>query len=241
MKLPPIVFEDESLIAFDKPSGLLIAPDRWDKNRENLMDLIHEKSPETFNVHRLDSETSGVLLCAKTKSALDKVSRQFEDQKVEKRYLAIVAGSPVDDETVVRRAIAEDYHVPGRMRLSSQYGKPSETTIKVITRWRGYALVEAFPKTGRTHQIRVHLVSIGCPVLADSLYGSAEGLLLSSIKRAYKHKGKDEERPLIGRLALHAQSLELTHPTTGEPLKIESPIPHDFEVSIKYLKRFAGL
>ena len=240
--LPPILFEDENILAFDKPSGLLVAPDRWEKERENLMDLIHQHlNPSFFNVHRLDAETSGVLLCAKTKPALDELSRQFENQKVEKQYLALVQGGLDDVEVRVQRSIGEDLRTPGKMRLSNQNGKPADTLFKEITRWRGYSLVEANPKTGRTHQIRVHLAFLSSPVLADRLYGSAEGLMLSTIKRAYKPKEKQLERPLIGRLALHAQRLTFAHPVSGTQISIESPLPHDFEVAIKYLKRFAGM
>jgi RluA family pseudouridine synthase len=240
--LPSILYEDESLIAFDKPSGLLVVPDRWDKDLTSLIQLIHEhRSPDIFNAHRLDRETSGVVLCAKTKSALDSLARQFESQGVEKRYVAITLGSPPEDEMVIKRAIAEDSYHPGKMRLSSAYGKPSETHVKILVRWRGYSLVGAFPKTGRTHQIRVHLASVGSPVVADSMYGDGKPFFLSEIKTKYKPKEDEPERPLMGRLALHAQSLQVRHPVTKEMIKIESSLPKDFEISIKYLKRFVGL
>lgn len=240
--LPPILFEDKYLIAFDKPSGLLVAPDRWNKDVESLMQMIHERiSPEIFNVHRLDKETSGVLLCAKTLEALRDVVAQFDAHTVGKRYLAITRGSPPEDEMTSTQALAEDRMHPGRMRGIASGGKPSETHLKVLIRWRGYALVEAWPKTERAHQIRVHLAMLRCPVLADSFYGGGEGLMLSDIKRRYKPKKNERERPLIGRLALHAQCLTLTHPIKRDILRIESPEPKAFRVAIKYLKEFAGL
>ncbi len=239
--LPPILFEDECLIAFDKPSGLLTVPDRWDKDLVSLIKLIHEKrSPDIFNAHRLDRETSGVLLCAKTKPALDELARQFEKQEVGKRYVAITLGTLPEEEMVIEKPIEEDRYTPGKMRTSHKYGKASETHVRMLVRWRGYSLVEAFPKTGRTHQVRVHLASCGCPVLVDSMYGDAKGLMLSDIKRAYKQKDEEPERPLIGRLALHAESLTVKHPATREMLTIHSPMPKAFEVAVKYLKRFAG-
>jgi RluA family pseudouridine synthase len=240
--LPPVLFEDEAIIAFDKPSGLLVAPEGGDVPRENLMDLVHQRLSQTiFNVHRLDRDTSGILLCAKTKPALDFLSGQFQDKSISKRYVAITLGSPLEDEILVNRHIGKDETNPGKMKLTRTYGKAAETLVRVITRFRGYALIEAFPKTGRTHQIRIHLQSLGSPILADPIYGDPEGLLLSAIKTKYKQKEDEPERPLIGRLALHAQTLEFIHPSTNEPFKIESELPHDFEVAIKYLKRFAGL
>ena len=98
--------------------------------------------------------------------------------------------------------------------------------------------MQSEPHTGRTHQIRVHLAHAGFPIVADVLYGDGRGLFLSQIKRGYK-QGRDPERPLIGRLALHARSLALRHPVPGAELRIESPLPHDFEVALKYLRRFA--
>jgi len=240
--IPEILYQDDDIIAFDKASGLLVAPDRWDKEEENLMDLIHRHvSPEIFNVHRLDRETSGVLLCSKNKATLDSLTGQFQSRTVQKRYIAITLGSPAADEMTIDLPLMEDPNNLGRMLAKKKQGKPSETQIRVLTRWRGYAWLEVFPITGRTHQIRVHLKAIGCPVIGDPFYGDGRGLFLSDIKRAYKYKEEEDERPLIGRLALHAESIEVRHPGSKELISIHSPIPKTFEVGIKYLKKFAGL
>jgi RluA family pseudouridine synthase len=238
----PILYQDDDLIAFDKPSGLLIAPDRWDKKQENLMDMIHQNiGADIFNVHRIDRETSGIVLCAKNKTSLDYLTGQFQARSVQKRYLAIVLGSPLSDEMTIDLPIMEDPSNPGVMMAKKKLGKPAETKICVITRWRGYSLLEAFPITGRTHQIRVHLKAIGCPVVGDPVYSDGRGLFLSEIKRAYKQKEEETERPLLGRLALHAEKIEIRHPKSKEMIAIKSPIPKQFEVSIKYLKKFVGL
>ncbi len=258
MPLPPIIFEDESLIAFDKPSGLLVAPDRWDKQRENLMGLVHAKFGHgVANVHRLDADTSGLLLCAKSKPALDFVSGQFQSKTVQKKYHAVVVVLPIDeamkvvapirdaagalpDAFLVDLALGEDDRQKGRMRVfKGRGGKDCATEFRTLERFGRFAFVECHPLTGRTHQLRVHLAAAGAPILNDPFYGAPEiKLLLSDLKRRYK--GRDEEKPMIARLALHASELTLTHPVTREPLTLTAPLPHEFEVALKYLRKFAG-
>lgn len=258
MSLPPILYEDDAMIAFDKPSGLLIAPDRWDKLRENLMALVHARFGHgVANVHRLDADTSGLLLCAKSKPALDFLSGQFQSKTVRKTYLALVVVLPSDEamkvvkpvrdesgmlpgEFTLELALGQDERQPGRMRVfKGRGGKPSVTDFRVLERFGKFALVECRPQTGRTHQIRVHLAAAGAPILNDPFYGNPEiQLLLSGLKRRYK--GREEEKPLINRLALHASELALTHPVSREPVTMHAPLPRDFEVALKYLRKFAG-
>lgn len=273
MPLPPIVFEDDTLVAFDKPSGLLVAPDRWDKSRENLMGLIHDHpryGHGVANVHRLDADTSGLLLCAKTKPALDFLSGQFQSKTVEKKYHAFVvllapehamkviapvrdAAGLLPDAFTVELSLGEDERQPGRMRVfKGRGGKECTTEFRTLERFRGsarptrgpmvgqgFAFVECRPLTGRTHQLRVHLAAAGAPILNDPFYGNPDiTLLLSDFKRGYK--GRDDEKPLLGRLALHASELTLKHPATREPFTLKAPLPHEFEVALKYLRKFAA-
>jgi RluA family pseudouridine synthase len=239
MALPPVIYEDEVLLAFDKPSGLLVAPDRWDKARPNLMALVHTQLGDGIaNVHRLDADTSGVLLCAKTKAALDSLSGQFQAKTAEKLYLALAVGPIAEAEFTVELALQADESRPGRMRVVKKKGKPSITSFTVRERFRGFSWIECRPRTGRNHQIRVHLAAAGHPILGDTFYGDATQLLLSALKRGYK--GRDEERPLIRRLALHASALVLTHPVTHERLTLTAPLPDEFTVALKYLRRFAA-
>ena len=244
MPLPPVLFEDDAVIAFDKPSGLLIAPDRRDKSRENLMELVHARwGPDTANVHRIDDETSGLVLCAKTKPALDFLSGQFQSKTVGKTYHAITVGLPATDEFTVDLVLKEDDAKPGRMCVVKKHGQASVTEFIVLEKYPqpagrpSFAYLECRPLTGRTHQIRVHLAATGTPVLNDPLYGDATPLLLSNLKRGYK--GRLDERPLIPRLALHAGALTFTHPVSREQQTITSPLPKDFEVALKYLRKFA--
>jgi len=244
MPLPPVLFEDDAVIAFDKPSGLLIAPDRWDKSRANLMDLVHEKmGHDTANVHRIDADTSGLVLCAKTKPALDFLSGQFQSKTVAKLYHAITVGLPASDEFTVDLVLKEDDAKPGRMCVVKKHGKASVTDFTVLEKYPqpaarpSFAYLQCRPQTGRTHQIRVHLAASGTPILNDPFYGNETQLLLSDLKRGYK--GRQDERPLLARLALHAGALTFTHPVTREKITVTAPLPKDFDVALKYLRKFA--
>jgi 23S rRNA-/tRNA-specific pseudouridylate synthase len=257
--LPDIIFEDETMVAFDKPCGLRVAPDRLDQTRENLMALVHAKlGQHVASVHRLDTDTSGVFLCAKSKPALDFLSGQFQSKTVEKVYLALVVplpseramklsvagvvrepGGGLPENFTVDHALDEDQHQQGRMRVSRKPGaKPSVTGFRVLERFGAFALLECQPFTSTLHQIRVHLAAVGAPVLNDSFYGDSEvKLLLSDLKRRYK--GRDDERPLIDRLALHASELTVKHPVTREPVTMRAALPKEFEVALKYLRKFS--
>lgn len=233
------LFEDDHLIAFDKPSGLLIAPDRFDKDAPNLMAWVHNTfGPGIFNVHRLDRDTSGVVLCAKTKPALDDLCLQFERGEVEKEYVALVRGSPLSAGGEINEPIAPDPNRPGRMKLL-RGGKPALTYYTVEQSFRTVSLLRLCPRTGRTHQLRVHLAHIGCPIVGDPWYGDGRPLLLSEIKRGYKPP-REGERPLLDRLALHAARLSFRHPGTGERKAIDAPLPLEMETALKQLRKWAS-
>ena len=241
MDMPPIVYEDDALIAFDKPSGLLTAPDRWDKTPGSLIDILHAGvSPEYFNVHRLDKETSGLLLFAKSKEWVRMVSAAFESGGVSNLYVALVRGAPREGKGTITVPIATDQNVPGKMVATmSQTGRMCETAYEVVQQWRGYALVHVWPLTGRTHQIRVHLASIGCPIVCDPVYGTLEPIRLSELKPDYKFKSGHDELPLLDRLALHSHQISLMHPLTGQRITLEAPLPKPFAIAIKKLTRWA--
>ena len=246
-----ILHIDEAVVAFNKPAGLLIAPDRWDKQREHLVGLlqlaIRSQRPWVVehgiaylaNVHRLDATTSGVVLFARSREALAKLARQFGERHPAKVYTALVLGDYPEDEPVVDWPIAPHPVTPGLSVIDAS-GKPALTRFTVLTRFRGYTLVRAEPETGRQHQIRVHLKAVGCPLVGDPQYGPGTPLLLSRIKRSYRMK-PEGERPLIGRPALHAESITVEHPLTGQPLTITAPWPKDLTIGVKYLRQFAGL
>lgn len=259
MPLPPVIFEDDVLIVFDKPGEMPVVPGRTDPKRESLMPLIRAKFGDTIaNVHRIDADASGLFLCAKTKPALDFLSGQFQAKTVTKKHLALVVVVPVEramkvlapvrdaagglpEAFAVDVAIGEDERQKGRMRVfRGQGGKDSVTEFRVLERFGRFAWIECRPLTGRPHQLRVHLAAAGAPILNDTFYGDPEiKLLLSDLKRGYK--GRDEEKPMLSRLALHASELILVHPVTRASLTLVAPLPHEFEIALKYLRKFAAM
>jgi RluA family pseudouridine synthase len=244
---PPLLYRDPHFLAIDKPAGLPSVRERWTDDESafvKVWDLLKAEDAEARKprvVHRLDKETSGVLLFATSLEAARALSRQFRDREVEKRYLAIVLGTPPEDDGTIEVRIDEVPKKPGRMRVVAKKGRETVTDWTVLERFRGYALLEVRPKTGRTHQIRVCLQHLGYPLLVDPAYGGGEGFFLSQVKRKYKAKKDRPELPLIGRVSLHAAGIALPHPVTGEPVRIEAEPPKDFELALKYLRRFREL
>ncbi|MDB6053419.1 MAG: Pseudouridine synthase [Verrucomicrobiales bacterium] len=246
----PILFEDEALLALEKPSRLLTSPDRYDPNRPNLMKLLHKdlernapwvrprKLTYLMNAHRLDFETSGIILLAKNKPALVFLADLFGSEKPYKRYMAMVAGNGPVDEFTVDKALSPHPVRLGEMKIDDKNGKKSKTLFKVVEKFRGFSLVECVPLTGRTHQIRIHLKAHGTPILGDTVYGGPP-LMLSSIKRDFRLKPRKTENALMARVALHATELRITSPATNTEVTIQSELPKDFRVALKYLRMFA--
>ena len=244
-----VLFVDDAMMVLNKPSGLLCVPDRWDRTRENLIGLliagIKAQAPWTrrlgisyiANAHRIDCDTSGVFVMSKTREALSALISQFRHRTVTKTYLAMVRGSLPSPNVVCNEPILPDSRRLGLATINAK-GRPSTTRFELVESFRGVSLVRAFPETGRLHQVRVHLKALGCPIVADVDYGDGAPLLLSAVKRKYKSSGR-EERPLLGRMALHAESVRLLHPVTGNPLTIEAPMPRDFKATVTQLRRIA--
>lgn len=233
-----IIFEDDDLIVLNKPSGLLVLQDRYDPKIPSLQALLREKYDCVYTVHRIDKETSGLVVFAKTSNAHRSLNAQFERRETEKTYWAICTGEPKEEKGTIDLPISEDLKTKGKMRIDNREGKPSVTGYEVIERFSGYTYIEAKPETGRTHQIRVHLNSIGLPILGDRKYGGGEGLYLSTIKASYRSTG--EEKPLLSRAALHASRISITHPTTIVRQNFEAPLPKDMRIALNYLRKFRG-
>ncbi len=236
MKLE-ILYEDSNLIAFNKPSGLLTIPDRFDAEKPCLLRYAERQvGYKLFTVHRLDRDTSGIICFAKNENTHRHLSLQFEHRLVEKYYRTIVHGTTSALEGRIETAIAENMSKRGSMMVVKK-GKPALTTYFVEQSWGHFSLMKVRIHTGRTHQIRVHLQFIGTPVICDTLYGSESEIFLSTIKKGYKlSKDSIEERPIISRLALHACEL-VFQDEMEQTIKIEAPLPKDMSAFIKQLDK----
>jgi RluA family pseudouridine synthase len=248
----PVLWEDDDLLALDKPASLLVSPDHHDPDRPSLMTLLHagiERGAPwakerglvyLMNAHRLDIATSGVLLLARNKPALVSLANQFGAAKPHHTCLALVRGSKTEDSFATDAALAPHLLQTGVMRVDTKTGKPARTEFTVRERFpaAGCLLLECRPFTHRPHQIRVHLKHLRLPIIGDQIYGGPP-LLLSSLKSDYRLKPGQTERPLISDVALHSEQLRIAHPVTGVETKITAPLPKDLAVALKYLRRYA--
>jgi 23S rRNA pseudouridine955/2504/2580 synthase/23S rRNA pseudouridine1911/1915/1917 synthase len=238
-----ILYRDDALICVDKPAGIPVIPDRRPKGPTAVEICRAMLAPEGLRprpVHRLDKYTSGVLMLALTKKATQPLGELFEERRVSKVYLAVVRGVPFPREGVVDAPIGPDRRKVSRMVVDPAGGKTAVSRYRTLNAWRGYALVEVRPETGRTHQIRVHLAHIKNPILCDPLYGGGEAFHLSTIKPDYRIGRGKRERPIIKRLALHAAELAFTSPATGREVVVRSPMPQDLEILRQKIDKFAG-
>lgn len=230
-----IVFENDDFVAINKPAGLLTIPDR-DQSERSLKELLINKYGSIFTVHRLDKDTSGLVIFAKNEASHKFFSRLFEERKIEKFYLGVVHGSPENKEGMIDAPIAEHGVNKGMMTVNRN-GKPSQTSYEVLESNPHYSLVSFQLHTGRTHQIRVHSKNIGHPLACDPLYGDGKPLLLSSIKKRFKlSKHDDEERPMISRLALHSYKLNFTN-ENNERIELVAEMPKEFRALMQQLQK----
>lgn len=231
-----IIFENDDFVAVSKPSGLLTIPDRHDNELASLSGMLKKKYGHIYTVHRIDRDTSGLVIFAKNEVMHKYLSQLFESRDVEKYYLGLVNGDLPLPEGSVNAGIMEHPVQRGKM-VTNAKGRPSLTDYAVEEAFGVYSLVRFRIHTGRTHQIRVHMKHLGHPIAVDELYGTATPVLLSAIKKKFRlGKFTEEERPLLQRLALHAWKLKFTGPN-GETVELEAPLPKDMQAVLQQLRK----
>jgi len=242
-----ILYEDDHLIAINKPPQFVVHPaaGHWDDTLVNA--LLHHCGvlPETDEiykpgiVHRIDKDTSGVIIAAKTLRAHGELSKQFQDRTVKKAYRAIVEGTVAYDEDVIDKEIGRHKRDFEKMAVVRKgLGKTAVSFYRVLERFRDFTYVEVWPKTGRTHQIRVHMGSIGHPCVADSDYGKRDALFLRDLGASEDPRIPDPNEPVLMRQALHAYWIQFTHPATGETVEFSAPLAEDLELTLELLRKY---
>jgi RluA family pseudouridine synthase len=242
-----VVWENAAFLAVNKASGLALCPERWEPDRDSLVRLLEkERGERLFVCHRIDRETSGLAVLAKTADAHKRLSTAFEKRLVRKRYTVILHGRPLWRETDCDLPLLPDGNKKHGTIVDKYRGKPSRTRFRVLFSAGSYTVAEAEPCTGRTHQIRVHAAALGHPVVCDTLYGPAsrnktgEAVYLSSFKRGWRGD-KAVERPLLARLGLHAAVLTLpVECGLPEPLVLEAPLPRDMAATVAQMEKRGG-
>ncbi|MBI3844328.1 MAG: RluA family pseudouridine synthase [Planctomycetes bacterium] len=242
-----ILHEDEAIVVVNKPPHLMVHPGAGNHTNtlvnalayhiQSLSQVAGETRPGI--VHRLDKDTSGVIVCAKTDIAHYKLARQFQERLMQKVYLAVVYGVMPLDSDVIQLPIGKSRRNHEKMMISPLYGKEATTTYTVLERFDGFTFVRVAPRTGRTHQISLHLSAIGFPVVSDPVYSQHRALLFSDIQPRHLQEGNFRDRTLISRQALHAHCLTLDHPTTGTRMSFVAELAPDMEELVRTLRKHA--
>ncbi len=233
-----VLYIDDYIIVVNKPAGYLSIPDRFDANKPSVSAFLKSKYGNIFVLHRLDKDTSGIMIFARNAESHKHLSNQFEKHSLKKKYLALVEGFVQNDTGTIDKPIGESKASGGQMIISAK-GKPSITLYKVLKRFKKYTLIEADILTGRMHQIRVHFKSIGHHLAIDSMYGNRSELFISDIKTKKLSVSKyEEEKAIMNRTTLHAFALEFEHPFTLEKMRLEAPPHKDMKALITQLEKW---
>ena len=231
-----IIFENEQFIAINKPSGLLSIPDRIGEEI-SLKKILANKYGSIYTVHRLDKDTSGIIIFAKDEVTHKQLSQLFEGREMEKYYLGLVYGSMMTPSGSIDAPIMEHPGKTSKMMTHAK-GKPSLTDYEMIESFKLFSWLQFRIHTGRTHQIRVHMQHLGHPIVCDELYGDPKPVLLSSLKRNFKlSKHDEEERPMLHRLALHSSRLKFS--LNGEAFELQAELPKDLRAVLQQLRKLA--
>ncbi len=238
-----ILYEDAAIAVINKPPAMVVHPAKghWAGTLTAALQFhfdqlsSHGGPTRPGIVHRLDRDTSGVMVVAKTDSVHMHLAAQFESRTVEKEYFAITIGAPNLDRDVIDLPVGAHPYQREKMAIRRDHttSREAQSFYEVAERFDGFAEIKVLPKTGRTHQIRLHLASIGCPVLCDRLYGGR-----ATITRGEISRDASDTEPLLERQALHARRLKIIHPTTGESLEFVAPLPADLEAVLQALRQY---
>jgi len=239
-----VIYEDRWLVAVNKPPDLVVHPSKGHQTGTLVNALAHrfQQLSGLYGplrpgiVHRLDRDTSGVILVIKDESVHERIARQFEHRQVSKEYVAVCEGRIELDGDLIDAPIGPSERRRDKMAVLEDGGKPAKTIYTVTERLGQFTVVRCSPLSGRTHQIRVHLQFIGHPIVADALYGLRDALYLSELTG--EEHAPDEE-PLIARQALHAHRLTIHHPALDEQMTFEAPLPEDMRRLMDALRRHA--
>ena len=241
-----VILETEHYLIVDKPAGIPVIRDRWDANLPNVRELVQKQYEKKLGsldqavwiVHRIDMDTSGLILLARNEEAHRALNKLFQERQVRKFYQAVTLGHPTPASGEINAAIEEHPSRKRRMRIARK-GKAALTHYETLESFQRYALLQLSPVSGRTHQIRVHLQHIGTPLAVDPLYGEQDSFNIGMLKRqARPRDGERELSSLIDRLTLHASRLEFADPFSGKPVAATSPLPKDFQALLKALRKY---
>lgn len=235
-----VIYADDDIIVFNKRSGLLIAADRYDPTAPRLDVLAEPEFGRLFAVHRIDKDTSGLVVYARNENAHRELSLQFQKRLVHKEYHCLVYGRPMWNDLHVTLPLLPDGDARHRTVVNQRQGKPAVTDFEFLGAAGPYSWIKAKPLTGRTHQIRVHLQKNGLSIVCDPLYsGNQKPVLLSELKKRY-NGDTWEERPLLNRLALHAYKITFTHPATKQEVTFTADYSKDMDSTRKQLAKLYG-
>ena len=230
-----IILETDDFVAVNKPANMLTIPDR--EGNISVKNYLQHIYGSIYTVHRIDRDTSGIVIFARNEATHKQLSQLFESRDIKKYYLGLVHGKPSPPSGTIDEPIAEHSGKKGVMVINKR-GKASVTDYQTLQNFRTYSWMQFQIHTGRTHQIRIHMKHIGHPIVCDDIYGDGKPVYISSIKRKYNlSKSQEEERPILSRLALHSWKLQFV--LNDKEYSIEADIPKDLKALLQQLQKWS--